>query len=145
MPLGGINLGVSAATRRHPDLAFEAAKCLAQPENQVVAAEKGGLPPTTESLYNDPQVKKAFPFADLLRKSIEDGAPRPVTPAYSDISLAIQKTLHPPDDIDPTRSIERAARTSIERRRKGRSSDGERGRDRHRSRRERSRGERKQA
>ncbi len=28
-------------------------------------------------------------------------APRPVTPAYSDISLAIQKTFHPPGEIDP--------------------------------------------
>ena len=48
-----------------------------------------------------PKVKKAYPFADLLRESIEAAAPRPVTPAYSDISLAIQKTFHPPDGVDP--------------------------------------------
>jgi len=29
-----------------------------------------------------------------------------VTPAYSDISLAIQQTLHPPQDIDPEKTIE---------------------------------------
>jgi len=99
-PLGGINIGVSAYSTK-PDLAFEAATCLASPEHQAVAAEKGGLPPTTESVYDTPQVQKAYPFADLLRESIEAAAPRPVTPAYSDISLAIQKTFHPPDSVDP--------------------------------------------
>jgi multiple sugar transport system substrate-binding protein len=99
-PLGGINLGIGAYTK-NPDLAFDAATCLASPENQLVASEKGGLPPTTESVYSDPKLKKAFPFADLLRESIEQGAPRPVNPAYSDISLAIQKTFHPPGSLAP--------------------------------------------
>ena len=99
-PLGGINIGVGAYTK-HPQLAFEAARCLAGNGNQAIASEKGGLPPTTESVYDDPKVKKAFPFADELRKSIEAAAPRPVTPAYSDISLAIQKTFHPPSDVNP--------------------------------------------
>jgi multiple sugar transport system substrate-binding protein len=62
---------------------------------------KGGLPPTTQSLYSDPKVKKAYPFGKLLAQSIEDAAPRPINPAYSDISLAIQKSFHPPDSIQP--------------------------------------------
>ena len=99
-PLGGINIGVGAYTE-HPQLAFEAARCLAGNGNQAIASEKGGLPPTTESVYDDPKVKKAFPFADELRESIKAAAPRPVTPAYSDISLAIQKTFHPPSDVNP--------------------------------------------
>ena len=98
--LGGINLGISAYSK-HPDLAFEAARCIAQPKNQIVAAELGGLAPTTESLYENPKVKKAFPFGDLMRQSLDEGVPRPVNPAYADISLAIQKTFHPPDGIDP--------------------------------------------
>ncbi len=99
-PLGGINIGVSTYSKKR-DLAFDAAECLAQGKHQAIAAEKGGLPPTTESVYNTPQVKKAYPFAALLRESIEAAAPRPVTPAYSDISLAVQKTFSPPDGIDP--------------------------------------------
>ncbi|MEA2844272.1 MAG: trehalose/maltose transport system substrate-binding protein, partial [Actinomycetota bacterium] len=51
--LGGINLGVGAYSK-HPDLAFEAAACLRGPQNQVTATEKGGLPPTTEAVYDDP-------------------------------------------------------------------------------------------
>ena len=39
--------------------------------------------------------------ADLVRESIETAGPRPVTPAYQDVSLAIQSALHPPTRIDP--------------------------------------------
>jgi ABC-type glycerol-3-phosphate transport system substrate-binding protein len=99
-PLGGFNIAVSEFSK-NPDLAFDAAECLASPENQALSAELGGLPPTTESVYDEPKVEKAFPFADELRASIDAAAPRPVTPAYSDISLAIQKTYHPPDSVDP--------------------------------------------
>jgi multiple sugar transport system substrate-binding protein len=104
-PLGGFNIAVSAYSANQ-ELAFEAAECLAGPENQALSAELGGLPPTTESVYDDPKVQKAFPFADLLRESIDDAGPRPVTPAYSDISLAIQKTFHPPDAVDPDTVVE---------------------------------------
>jgi multiple sugar transport system substrate-binding protein len=105
-PLGGINIGVSKYGET-PDLAFEAAECIANEQHQGDAAELGGLPPTTESVYETEQVKKAYPFADLLRESIEAAAPRPVTPAYSDISLAIQKTYSPPDGIDPNGIVEK--------------------------------------
>jgi len=99
-PLGGINIGVGAYTK-HPQQAFAAARCLASDKHQAIASELGGLPPTTEAVYDDPKVKKAFPFADELRKSIEAAGPRPVTAAYADISLAIQKTFHPPDSLNP--------------------------------------------
>lgn len=99
-PLGGINIGVGAFSKKQ-DLAFDAAECLASEANQLVAAEKGGLAPSSEAVYDEPALKKAFPFSDLLRESIEDGGPRPVTPAYADISLAVQKTYHPPADVDP--------------------------------------------
>jgi multiple sugar transport system substrate-binding protein len=105
-PLGGFNIAVSEFSK-NPDLAFEAAECLASPENQALSAELGGLPPTTESVYSNPKVEKAFPFADELRTSIDAAGPRPVTPAYSDISLAIQKTYHPPDAVDPNGIVER--------------------------------------
>ena len=103
--LGGINLGIGAFSDNE-DLAFEAAECIAQPENQIVAAELGGLAPTTAALYDDPKVKEAFPFGDLMRQSLDEGVPRPVNPAYSDVSLAIQKTFHPPDGIEPDSIVE---------------------------------------
>jgi multiple sugar transport system substrate-binding protein len=101
---GGINLGVSHYAKNKP-LAFEAAKCLASSDNQKVAALKGGLFPTRQALFNDPEIRKAYPFADLVQQTLKDGVPRPVLPAYSDISLAIQSKMHPPGGIDPQQSI----------------------------------------
>jgi multiple sugar transport system substrate-binding protein len=100
-PLGGFNLGVSAYSE-HPDEAFDAATCLSNVKSQLTATELDGLPPSNQSLYSDKVVQDAFPgFADEVEKSIEDAGPRPLTPAYTDLSLAIQRSLHPPQDINP--------------------------------------------
>src|SRR4051795_12771692 len=64
--LGGINLGVGAYGK-HQDLAFQAATCLRQPVNQVPITLKGGLLPTSASLYDNKEIKKAFPFTDILK------------------------------------------------------------------------------
>jgi multiple sugar transport system substrate-binding protein len=101
---GGINLGVSKYSK-HRDLAFKAATCIGQPANQIVTSEKGGLAPTQSALYNNPRVKKAFPFAKLMQATLKDGVARPVLPAYSDISLAVQDALHPPGSINPAGAI----------------------------------------
>ena len=100
-PLGGFNIGVSEFSEQ-PDLAFEAAKCINSPESQLKATELDGLPPSNQTLYTDPVVTEAFEgFAPLVKQSIDDAAPRPLTPAYTDLSLAIQRALHPPDKINP--------------------------------------------
>jgi len=61
----------------------------------------GGLPPTIAALYDEPEIRKTFPFADLLRSSLHDAAQRPQTPLYNDVSMAISRTLHPMRDIEP--------------------------------------------
>ena len=100
-PLGGINLGVSEFSE-NSELAFEAAACMVGPENQLEAAKLGGLPPTREDLYEDKAIEEAYPgFSDLIKESIDASAPRPLTPAYTDLSLAIQTALHPIGDVDP--------------------------------------------
>jgi multiple sugar transport system substrate-binding protein len=104
--IGGINLGVGAWSR-HPQLAFRAAACIASEDNQRLAAQRGGLPPTIAALYDDPQVRKTFPFADLLRATLQDAVQRARTPLYNDVSLAISRTLHPMRDIDPQRDVAR--------------------------------------
>jgi multiple sugar transport system substrate-binding protein len=98
-PIGGFNFGVGNYTH-HPDEAFDAVACLRNEHNQEVAAVKGGLPPTLESLYENKDFQKDYPFAALIRKSIESGAVRPKTPLYSDLSLALATALSPPADID---------------------------------------------
>jgi multiple sugar transport system substrate-binding protein len=100
-PLGGFNLGVSQYSE-NPELAFEAATCLTNEQSQLTFTELDGLPPARENLYTDKVVQKAYPkFAGLVRQSIDDAAPRPRTPAYTDLSFAIQRAIHPVRDIDP--------------------------------------------
>jgi multiple sugar transport system substrate-binding protein len=100
-PLGGFNIGVGAYSN-HPAQAFEAAACVSNKKSQETAVELDGLPPSREDLYSEKTVQKEFPgFAPLVRQSINDAAPRPQTPAYQDVSLAIQDAIQPPDKIDP--------------------------------------------
>ncbi|HWM63806.1 MAG TPA: extracellular solute-binding protein [Solirubrobacterales bacterium] len=100
-PLGGFNLAVSSFSE-NKDVAFDAAACLAGKESQLTATELDGLPPSRSDLYSTKVVTEAYPgFAQLVRKSIKDAGPRPSTAAYQDVSLAVQRSLHPPDKIDP--------------------------------------------
>ena len=116
--LGGINLGVGSYGK-HQALAFQAAVCLRQPVNQIPISLKGGLLPTTASLYNNAELKKAFPFTDILKAEIADGVARPVTPFYSDISQAIQRSLHPERDITNPQSTIDDMKGKLEKAKKG--------------------------
>jgi len=102
-PLGGINIAVSAYSK-HKAKDFEAIKCLIQPQNQLAIAKAGGLPPVRSDVYDDPSLNKTvYPgFADLIKSSIQSAGARPSeSPAYQDLSLAIQAGLHPTTGIDP--------------------------------------------
>ena len=101
-PIGGINIGISSYSK-HKAEAFAAVACLVKPENQLEVAKLGGLPPVREDLYDRPEMAKVYPgFADQIRQSIKNAAPRPSeSPAYQDLSLAIQRAVHPTTKIDP--------------------------------------------
>jgi multiple sugar transport system substrate-binding protein len=101
--IGGINLGI-AAFSKHPQEAFQAATCMNAPAQQKVLVVKGSFAPANLPLYDNPETIKVQPFAPLLKQAVLDASIRPQTPAYNDVSLAIQKTLSPPADIDPKRS-----------------------------------------
>jgi multiple sugar transport system substrate-binding protein len=98
--IGGIDLAISKYSP-HPDLAFQAALCLRNRPNQLVAATKGGLPPTIASLYNDPALFKDYPFhADILA-ALQAATVRPKTPAYQSLSIVISHLVSPPNKINP--------------------------------------------
>jgi ABC-type glycerol-3-phosphate transport system substrate-binding protein len=98
--IGGYNLGVSSYSP-NPQLAFDAVKCLVQNKNQVRDAIKGGLAPVLSSIYSVPSFDKAYPFHALIKAQLEDYGIRPQTPAYADITLAIQSALAPTSNIQP--------------------------------------------
>ena len=99
--IGGYNLGISAFSK-HPNLAFEAVQCLIKPANQSRDAIKGGLAPVAASIYDQPAFGKAYPFHQLIKQQLQNYGIRPQTPAYADVTLAIQKTLSPTSNINPS-------------------------------------------
>jgi multiple sugar transport system substrate-binding protein len=98
--IGGYNLGVSTHSK-HPQLAYQAIRCLIQPKNQIRDAVKGGLAPVLSSIYNEPSFEKAYPFHQLIKNQLVNYGIRPQTPDYQDVTLAIQDTLQPAADINP--------------------------------------------
>lgn len=98
--IGGYNLGISAFSK-HPNLAFQAVQCLTQDKNQSRDAIKGGLAPVAASIYDQPAFEKAYPFHQLIKQQLQTYGIRPQTPAYADVTLAIQKTLSPTSNINP--------------------------------------------
>jgi trehalose/maltose transport system substrate-binding protein len=98
--IGGYNLGVSAYSK-YPQQAFSAVRCLVQPQNQIRDAVKGGLAPVLASIYQQPAFEKAYPFHQLIKQQLQNYGIRPQTPAYADITLAIQDVLSPTSNIDP--------------------------------------------
>jgi multiple sugar transport system substrate-binding protein len=109
--IGGINLGV-AAFSKHPQQAFQASACMNAAPQQKVLVVKGSFAPANLPLYDSPETIKVQPFAPLLKQAVLDASLRPQTPAYNDVSLAIQKTLSPPADINP-KSSEKELRDKI--------------------------------
>ena len=99
-PVGGVNLGVSAFSK-NTDLAYEAVKCIVQPEHQTEYFLTDGNPPSAKEAYDDDEVKEEFPMSDLIRDSLDAAAPRPQSPFYNEISLGLQNTWHPPGAVNP--------------------------------------------
>ncbi|APU13003.1 MULTISPECIES: ABC transporter substrate-binding protein [Actinoalloteichus] len=103
--IGGFNLGISRYTE-HPDEAFEAALCLRNAENQQYSAINDGVPPTIESVYDEPEMEDAYPMKDVILEELQDAANRPLTPAYQNVSTVLAATLSPPGNIVPEATAE---------------------------------------
>jgi multiple sugar transport system substrate-binding protein len=99
--IGGIDLAISKYSK-HADLAFQAALCLRNRENQKIAATKGGLPPTLSDLYNDPSLQKDYPFRKDIQTALKNASVRPKTPAYQSVSIVISHAVSPPSKINPS-------------------------------------------
>jgi len=104
--IGGIDIAVSKYSK-HPDLAFQAALCLASKPQQLVGAIQGGLPPTLKSAYTNPtaEFKKLYPFYQDIYTQLQNASVRPKTPAYQSVSIVIQHALSPPSGINPAAAI----------------------------------------
>jgi multiple sugar transport system substrate-binding protein len=90
--LGGGNLAVSAYSR-HQKTAIAFIKYLTSLENERVGLTQGSFPPVWARLYDDPALIKRFPYLPVLKKSILSAKPRPVSPNYNQVSLAISNAV----------------------------------------------------
>ena len=99
-PYGGINLGVGAFSE-HVDFAYEATECITSTENQAYYFVHDGNPASDSAVYDDPEVLEEFPMAPTIQQSLEQAAPRPQTPYYSEVSGGLQREYHPTSSVDP--------------------------------------------
>lgn len=91
--LGGANLAISAYSR-HQRTALAFIKFLTGLPSERRVLVNGSQPPVWTSLYTDRAVIKKFPYLPALKKAILAARPRPQTPSYSQLSLAISSTVH---------------------------------------------------
>jgi len=91
--LGGWQLGINAFSSK-TDAAWQFVHYMMQEPAQKEAAIKASLTVTLESIYDDADVLKANPFFTKLKPVFQSAQPRPVTPKYPDVTLAIQQQVH---------------------------------------------------
>ncbi len=90
--LGGANLAVSAYSR-HQKTATAFIKYFTGLENERQVLIKGSFPPVWTRLYDDPALIKRFPYLPVLKHSILSAKPRPMSPNYNQVSLAISNAV----------------------------------------------------
>ena len=64
--------GGQQRTPSTPSEAFEAALCLRNAEHQKFSAINDGVPPTIESVYDDPEMAEAYPMKDVILEELRD-------------------------------------------------------------------------
>lgn len=106
-PLGGIDLGIGAFSD-HPDEAVDAVRCITSVESQTEYMVAEGNSGARAAVFDDAEVREAFPMADLIRDSIDTAGPRPRSAYYNDVSGATVREFHPPADVDPDSTPEQA-------------------------------------
>ncbi|MFD7652560.1 ABC transporter substrate-binding protein [Actinosynnema sp. NPDC059797] len=104
--VGGLNYAVSAFSE-HPEESFDAVLCLRNAENQKFAAINDGVPPTIESVYEDPEMAEPYPMKEAILETLKSAGARPTTPAYQNVSTILSTILSPPASIDPQATADR--------------------------------------
>ncbi|MET7694527.1 ABC transporter substrate-binding protein [Streptomyces sp. NPDC005483] len=91
--LGGSNLAISTHTR-HSESAVRLIQYLTSEPVQRRVLTEGALPPVRAALYQDAGLVRRYPFLPTLRTAVLSAAPRPKSPRYDQVSLAVQAVTH---------------------------------------------------
>jgi multiple sugar transport system substrate-binding protein len=92
--LGGANSVISTYSK-NPGGALALVDFLSSQEWQTILTAKYSVPSPLKATYDEPEVQKAIPFYEELRRGIEAAKARPVSPVYPQISQAIYKNVNP--------------------------------------------------
>lgn len=90
--LGGYQWAISSASK-NPDEAAKFAKFLASYDSQKHFAKMLSLAPTRPAVFDDAEIKKINPFLVELKDVFVGSTPRPITPLYPEVSLALQSSF----------------------------------------------------
>jgi multiple sugar transport system substrate-binding protein len=91
--LGGHNVGVSVYSENKAT-ALDFLKFITSEETQRFYATQGSLAPVLTNLYDDAALVKKLPYLPVLKTSIENAVPRPVSPFYPAVTQAIQENSY---------------------------------------------------
>lgn len=90
--LGGWNLMMAAKTR-HPDATWRLLSYLTGEEAQTFLATRSGRLPTRHAVYARPEVRRQAPLLATLYPQALQARPRPMSPAYPEVSRLLQAAL----------------------------------------------------
>ncbi|HSO91245.1 MAG TPA: ABC transporter substrate-binding protein [Arthrobacter sp.] len=91
--LGGHSAAISVYSKNKAT-ALDFVKFLVNEENQKFFATQGSLAPVLDALYDDQELVAKLPYLPVLKTSIENAVPRPVTPFYPAVTKAIQENAY---------------------------------------------------
>lgn len=91
--LGGHSAAISVYSKNKAT-ALDFVKFLTAEEQQKFFATQGSLAPVLGALYEDQELVSKLPYLPVLKTSIENAVPRPVTPFYPAVTKAIQENAY---------------------------------------------------
>jgi multiple sugar transport system substrate-binding protein len=91
--LGGHNSAMSTYSS-HKATAYDFLKFLVNDENERWYATQGSLAPSLTALYDDQALVSKLAYLPVLKVSIQNAVPRPVTPFYPAVTKAIEDNAY---------------------------------------------------
>ncbi len=93
-PASADSTSPSSKYAKNKGAAIDFIKFLSSEEEQKKRVMASANPPTLESLYNDTDLVKKYPYLPTLVDSIKNANPRPKVVKYGDATLAIQDAAY---------------------------------------------------
>lgn len=91
--LGGHSAAISVYSKNKAT-ALDFLKFINEEEQQKFFANQASLAPVLASLYDDTELTTKLPYLTVLKESLSNAVPRPVTPFYPAVTKAVQENAY---------------------------------------------------